>query len=234
MTTSRRQAATDLVLALALTVSAGLLAMLVTQGLLGSVGLTDGALVLATVLLQGTLILLGVGWLDRRRGLRPQRASLRALCWHDGWLALIAFLLVLGANAALMTVLGVASPGVVDTHERTLLDVAAWLTGGLSPLTLLAMMLFVGYYEEVLARGLILERCRIVFQARWPAVVVSSLLFGLGHAYQGWFGVVQTALIGLVFATLVLRWGRLWPVIIAHGLINFVALMAMRWVATAS
>jgi len=231
--TSRRHAAADLVLALTLTVAAGLFAMLVAQGLLGGVGLTGGALVLATVLIQGTLILLGVGWLDRRRGLRPQRAPLRALRWQDGWLALIAFLLVLGANAALMTVLSFASPGVVDTHERTLLDVAQWLTGGLSAWTLLAMMLFVGYYEEVLARGLILERCQILFQARWPAVVVSSLLFGLGHAYQGWFGVVQTALIGMVFATLVLRWGRLWPVIIAHGLINFVALMAMRWVATA-
>jgi uncharacterized protein len=226
---SRSAAGIDLGLALGLTAGAGLVAALVA-GLLLPVG---GSVALGTVLVQGTLILLGVVWLDRRRGLRTARAPLRALRAGDAGLALVAFFSVLLVNAALMSLLSAWSPQVLDGHERALLDVAGWLIGGLSPWSLLAMMLFVGYYEEVLARGLILERCRVLFRARWPAVVVSSLLFGLGHAYQGWFGVLQTALIGMVFAALVLRWGRLWPVILAHGLLNFVALLAMRWLSVA-
>jgi len=224
---SRASAGVDLGLALVLTAGAGVVAALLASWLLP----VGGAAALGTVLVQGTLILLGVAWLDRRRGLPGGRARLGALRASDAGLALVAFLLVLLANAVLMSVLGAWSPRVLDSHERALLDVAQWLIGGLSPWSLLAMMLFVGYYEEVLARGLILDRCRVLFQARWPAVVVSSLLFGLGHAYQGWFGVLQTALIGMVFAALVLRWGRLWPVILAHGLLNFVALLAMRWLS---
>ncbi|WP_404840870.1 type II CAAX prenyl endopeptidase Rce1 family protein [Alkalilimnicola ehrlichii] len=44
-------------------------------------------------------------------------------------------------------------------------------------------------------------------------------------------GVIQTAVIGVVFARLVLRWGSLWPVIIAHALLNSFSLIMFRVLA---
>ena len=76
---------------------------------------------------------------------------------------------------------------------------------------------FVGFYEEVVARGFLLARCRVLLHTRWAAVLLSSLLFGLAHLYQGWGGVVLTAIVGAVFAGITLRWGTLWPVILAHA-----------------
>jgi membrane protease YdiL (CAAX protease family) len=53
------------------------------------------------------------------------------------------------------------------------------------------------------------------------ALVVSAVIFGLGHAYQGPAGVIKTGAIGLAFGLAYLAVGRnLWPLIIAHGLID--------------
>jgi membrane protease YdiL (CAAX protease family) len=96
-------------------------------------------------------------------------------------------------------------------------------------------MLFVGFYEEVLARGLLLQRCRRLFSevagplgAVWLPVLVSSALFGAAHGYQGWLGVAQTGLIGIVLALLTLRWGTLWPAILAHAMLNAGSLTLAR------
>jgi len=43
------------------------------------------------------------------------------------------------------------------------------------------VLLWVAVYEEVLARGMLLGRARVLALAPWQAVLVSALLFGLGH-----------------------------------------------------
>ena len=43
----------------------------------------------------------------------------------------------------------------------------------------------------------------------WPAVALSSLIFGLGHAYQGPAGMGKTGLVGLVMALLTVASGSL-------------------------
>ncbi|RFA29170.1 hypothetical protein CAI21_10395 [Alkalilimnicola ehrlichii] len=52
-----------------------------------------------------------------------------------------------------------------------------------------------------------------------------------GPYVPGTVGVIQTAVIGVVFARLVLRWGSLWPVIIAHALLNSFSLIMFRVLA---
>jgi membrane protease YdiL (CAAX protease family) len=68
----------------------------------------------------------------------------------------------------------------------------------------------------------------------WPShagmaltVIGSALLFGLGHAYQGPFGMVGTGLIGLVLGWHYLHHGRVLPLIIAHGLYDSCVLLGM-------
>ena len=89
------------------------------------------------------------------------------------------------------------------------------------------LKLVVGRNEEVLARGLLLARSRVLFGGTWLPVVFSAVLFGLGHFYQGAYGVVQTALFGVVLAVFTLRWGTLWPAIMAHASINMLSVVQL-------
>ena len=54
----------------------------------------------------------------------------------------------------------------------------------------------------------------------WPAVVLSSLIFGLGHAYQGVGGVLKTSLAGLIMAGIVLLTGSLYVAMIMHAVLD--------------
>ena len=48
------------------------------------------------------------------------------------------------------------------------------------------------------------------------AVVLSSLLFGWAHSYQGWTGVIQSGAAGLVLAVIYVFTGALWIPIALH------------------
>jgi len=51
-------------------------------------------------------------------------------------------------------------------------------------------------------------------------VVLSSLIFGLGHLYQGWTGVASTGLSGLILSTLYVSTGSLLLPVVIHSLGN--------------
>jgi len=95
--------------------------------------------------------------------------------------------------------------------------------GRFSPLAAVPVMAFVGFYEETLFRGFVLGRLLRITRRAGPAVVVSSILFGLLHVpTQGWLGFVQTACLGALFAVLTLWRGTIWPAVAAHAGINVV------------
>jgi len=86
-----------------------------------------------------------------------------------------------------------------------------------------------GFTEEMLFRGFLFNRLLMIL-GRGPlpfclAAVIQAALFGLGHIYQGWPGVVQIAFISLFLlaASRVLK-GNLWPAILMHGLLDSVSL----------
>ena len=84
--------------------------------------------------------------------------------------------------------------------------------------------------EEMLFRGFMATRLLAIigsdrFAARALAVIGQAALFAAGHAYLGPRGVINAALLGAVFSTFYFRNGRnLWPLFIAHGLIDTVSL----------
>jgi len=57
------------------------------------------------------------------------------------------------------------------------------------------------------------------------AFTASTLIFGLLHRYQGWVGVVQTSLLGAIFALLYLGWPGLTAPILVHLLVNTATLV---------
>lgn len=186
-----------------------------------------GLRVPVVIVSQGLLSLAIVGVIVKRRRESWARIGLVPLRARDGPRSLLAFAGCLGANLVFVYALYGASPEVVEAHSERLGLIARQLSGGLSLPGLAVVLAFVGVYEEIFARGLLLSRCRILLRGTWPPVLVSSLLFGLGHLYQGWIGVGQTTLVGIVLALLTLRWGTLWPAIAAHALLDLSSILFM-------
>jgi uncharacterized protein len=78
--------------------------------------------------------------------------------------------------------------------------------------------------EEFLYRGLLLAQITQWLPTGTWACAVSSLAFGLAHVYQGWSGIVRASLLGALLAYPVIHFGSLYPSMLAHGLIDAVAL----------
>src|SRR5579863_6779163 len=77
--------------------------------------------------------------------------------------------------------------------------------------------------EEMVYRGYLMNRVADLFNRTRRAWIVSLIVvhvaFGLAHAYQGWTGVIDEGLMGVLLAVIYLRTGRNLAVpIIAHGI----------------
>ena len=76
-----------------------------------------------------------------------------------------------------------------------------------------------GICEELLYRGYL-----IWYLSHWlpiyPAAALSSLLFGIGHIYQGWRGVVTTGLVGAFLAAVYILTGSLFSGMVMHALMD--------------
>lgn len=88
-----------------------------------------------------------------------------------------------------------------------------------------------GLLEEVLVTGYLLTRLRKLGVRPAYAVAISAVLRGSYHLYQGFGGFLGNAVMGVIFATLFLRWKRATPMIIAHTLIDAVAFVGYALLA---
>jgi len=86
-----------------------------------------------------------------------------------------------------------------------------------------------GICEELLYRGFLLWYLD-QFSPMVIAVILSSLIFGLAHAYQGRKGILQTGLIGLGMAIIYMLTGTLWIPIVLHIVIDIYSGM-LGWIA---
>jgi membrane protease YdiL (CAAX protease family) len=84
-----------------------------------------------------------------------------------------------------------------------------------------------GVCEEILYRGLLLATL-VSLVGTWPAVAITSLIFGLGHAYQGISGIAKTGLVGLVLAWFTVSSGSLYIAIVLHAVIDLTSGRIMR------
>ncbi|MGW0181431.1 CPBP family intramembrane glutamic endopeptidase [Nocardia sp. NPDC003345] len=77
--------------------------------------------------------------------------------------------------------------------------------------------------EEIVVVAYLLTRLRALGWSDNSALAASALLRGSYHLYQGLGGGVGNIVMGLVFGRYWQRTGRLWPLVIAHALIDIVA-----------
>jgi uncharacterized protein len=88
---------------------------------------------------------------------------------------------------------------------------------------LLLSWTFAAFVEEMLYRGYLMHRIADLFNRNnfgWIAgIIISNIIFGFGHLYQGTSGMISTGSSGLVFAGLYFATNRnLWAAILAHGI----------------
>lgn len=98
---------------------------------------------------------------------------------------------------------------------------AAWFVGPVS--------VSAGICEELLYRGYLIQYLDAQLPL-WAAVLLSSLLFGVLHAYQGIRGMLRTAAAGLLLSLLFVGTGSLLLPILLHVLVDAYA-GSLSWVA---
>lgn len=89
-----------------------------------------------------------------------------------------------------------------------------------------------GIWEELIYRGFLMWFLT-PYVGLVGAVLLSSLIFGSGHIYQGWRGVPRTAAIGLIFAIAYAWSGSLWWVMLAHAILDMYGGILSYMVASA-
>jgi membrane protease YdiL (CAAX protease family) len=87
----------------------------------------------------------------------------------------------------------------------------------------LALAVTAGVCEEFLYRGFAMAALTRAGLPAWSVVLLSSILFGLAHLYQGRGGLLSTLVVGTVFGTARIAYDGLVPVMIWHFAVDAVA-----------
>lgn len=143
----------------------------------------------------------------------------------------------LGHGAALFTVIGV--PGLLFYALGRVLGITVSVqASGLSgawwtvPVLVLAALKN-GLLEETVVVGYLVERCEAMGWSGRRVVVVSAMLRGCYHLYQGVGPGIGNLVMGLVFAEYYRRTRRTWPLVVAHTLLDVVAFVGYALVPAA-
>jgi uncharacterized protein len=80
-----------------------------------------------------------------------------------------------------------------------------------------------GLLEELIVVGYLITRAEQIGVSTAGAVAMSALLRGSYHLYQGWGGFAGNVLLGVFFGTVFVRTRRVWPLVIAHAMIDTLA-----------
>ena len=121
----------------------------------------------------------------------------------------------------------VESRGLLQAIAERVLPQSALELGAYSALAITA-----GLCEEFLYRGFAMAALARAGLPAWLIVLISSVLFGLAHSYQGRGGIVMTFIVGLVFGVSRLTYNSLVPAVFWHSMVDVVAGVAGRWYLT--
>ncbi len=132
-----------------------------------------------------------------------------------------------------LLVIAVAAIAMGMDHSGNL-DEARKQIGFLAPRSGLEVVLWIclsataGFCEEIIFRGYLQKQFTRLLRNRWTAVVVVSILFGLGHGYEGSQRMLLIALLGLAFGIMSLLRNSLRPAMMAHTLQDTISGLLLR------
>lgn len=103
------------------------------------------------------------------------------------------------------------------------------------PVFILALVLVwitAAFLQELVFRSFFINALDILLgrnsSSPWIAVVISSVVFGLMHAWQGIGGIIMTTLIGFVLGiTYLLNGRRIWSLVVVKGVLDTITLITL-------
>jgi len=152
-----------------------------------------------------------------RSGISPASLGLGRLRWRPDILGGMGLAALIGVPG-LLFYLAARTLGLNAQVEPSALHNSWWRI----PVLVLAAFAN-GFAEEVVVVGYLITRLRQIGLTQPKSVVSSSILRGVYHLYQGFGAGLGNVVMGLVFGYAWSRTGRLWPLVIAHGIIDSVA-----------
>ena len=160
-----------------------------------------------------------------RQLLGVKRPTLRD--WRDDLLLAAAFwigsIIILAAIGALLRLAHLSLP------QKELAQLAP--QNGLELLLWVVLSISAGICEELTFRGYLLQQLTRTSGRVWIGMLISSLLFGVAHGYEGASGMIAITLYGALFCMLTLTRGSLRPGMMTHAwqdIFSGMALMVLK------
>ena len=184
---------------------------------------TKEKLVLYGSTIAGQWVITGiVAWRALARGLSPGALGLAKSGGANTILVSLALAAIIGALHWLNLRRVGKSPGKAPELMRLLARrILPVNTVELLPYGALAMT--AGVCEEFLYRGFAMGALSRMGFPAWSVVILTAVLFGLAHVYQGRSGILGTLVMGIFFGSIRLAYDTLVPVVMMHIVVDLVA-----------
>jgi membrane protease YdiL (CAAX protease family) len=178
--------------------------------------LNDGmrmVLLISTIIFQWalfTVIYIAV-WREKTDLLGIGFKRIRFVDFAYGGAFLLGANLILTGLAYLLAQIGLPMPGEISMLIPT---------DPVGRVVWVGVSITAGVCEESMFRGYLMTRLRLLgrFQNWVIPTIVSAVLFGACHSYQGWPGFIMLTVYGVFFSLLYIRTRSIWPGVIAHFL----------------
>jgi len=172
---------------------------------------------LGTILLETTTLLI-IGYILYAREFDTRRFALNP-SWRltaEGLLLYIVTVLASSVAAQIVTVLYPAAGAHLSSLHQ----------GNQNLITTLALSIINPLFEELLLVGYVITTLEILTTTT-RALLASVSIRALCHFYQGPAGIAGIMVMGVIFGYIFIRKRQLWPLIVAHGIWDFLGLIAI-------
>jgi membrane protease YdiL (CAAX protease family) len=137
--------------------------------------------------------------------------------WREAALGALLFIPMLYATGVLEELLkaaGLATPATPLPRSLTAVNPADFVLA-------VVLVVVVAIAEEIVFRGYLILRLQAITGGSGSAAILSSIVFSLGHGYEGTAGVITVGFMGLFFALVYLSRRSLVAPIVMHFLQDF-------------
>jgi membrane protease YdiL (CAAX protease family) len=99
-------------------------------------------------------------------------------------------------------------------------------------MALITIWITAAFLEELVFRAYLINTLDLLLGrnswSTWTAIFISSVIFGMMHAWQGLSGILTTACIGFILGIgFIFNGRRIWPLVLAHGIIDTITLVTI-------
>jgi membrane protease YdiL (CAAX protease family) len=157
-------------------------------------------------------------WFLRIRGWTLEKIGLRVTWRGTAWgllLLAVTYVVTIGAQALAQITLPIDHALAVERYPTA--------ARGLSMQLVFLTSTVNGIFEEVFVAGYIITVLR-ERRGEWIAINVSTVVRMLYHLYQGPIGIITIVPMGLLYGYAYVRTRQLWPLIVAHVLVDIIGL----------